>query len=328
MSGKPILITGSHRSGSTWLASMLALSEDSLIAHEPFNIEPWAYALDGLARQWFTYAPALPQHAALEAFSRVLRRRPRKIFLKNEAQHWIPALRRGRLIIKDPIAAISSDWLAKNFDLEVIVLVRHPAAFAASLKRLGWRHPFEHFLNQKMLMHRHLEPYRAEISSKPQDTVEQAAIIWKCLYGTLFTYLNSNPNWLIRKHEVLSGNPVAELKSLYETLGLQWSATVEENVVKYTRCGNPVNAPKGTVHQIRRDSVANITRWKETLTEEEIARVYEITRPISSFYYPDNDWGGSLNTSQGGHAPARGVHQEVARGPLYSLPTYLSTQRR
>ena len=76
-SGKPILITGSHRSGSTWLASMLALTEETLVAHEPFNIEPWAYALDGLAKHWFTYVPALPQDAALEAFDKVLRRRTR-----------------------------------------------------------------------------------------------------------------------------------------------------------------------------------------------------------------------------------------------------------
>jgi len=270
---------------------MLALSEDSLIAHEPFNIQPWAYALDGLAKYWFTYAPALPQDAALEAFKKVLKRRTRKIFLKNEPQHWIPPLRRGRLIIKDPIAALSSDWLAKNFDLEVIVLVRHPAAFAASLKRLGWRHPFEHFLMQEVLMKRQLEPYRAEIASKPADIVEQAAIIWKCLYSVLFTYLDNNPNWLVRKHEVLSGNPVVELRGLYEALGLEWTATVEENVVKYTRRGNPVNIPTDTVHQLRRDSAANIARWKEMLTEEEIARVYEITRPISDSYYPETDWG-------------------------------------
>jgi hypothetical protein len=270
---------------------MLALSKNSLIAHEPFNIQPWAYALDGLAKYWFTYAPALPQRAALEAFSKVLQQRTRKIFLKNQLQHWIPPLRRGRLIIKDPIAALSSDWIAKNFDLDVIVLVRHPAAFAASLKRLGWWHPLEHFLKQTMLMQRHLEPYRAEIASKPQDIVEQAAIIWKSLYSVLFTYLDSHPNWLVRKHEVLSVNPIAELRGLYEALGLEWTATVEENVVRYTRCGNPVDVPKGTVHQIRRDSVANITRWKETLTEEEIARVYEITRPISSSYYSNKDWG-------------------------------------
>lgn len=145
---------------------MLALTEDTLVAHEPFNIEPWAYALDGLAKHWFTYAPALPQDAALEAFEKVLRRRTRKIFLKNQPPYWFPPLRRGRLIVKDPIAALSSDWLGRNFDLEVVVLVRHPAAFAASLKRLNWRHPFEHFLKQEMLMERHLDSYRAEIASR------------------------------------------------------------------------------------------------------------------------------------------------------------------
>jgi hypothetical protein len=288
---KPILITGSHRSGSTWLASMLSLSKNSLMAHEPFNIQSWAYALDGLAKYWFTYAPALPQDAALEAYSKVIEQRTRKIFLKNQPQHWIPPLRHQRLIIKDPIAALSSDWIAKNFDLEVIVLVRHPAAFAASLKRLGWWHPLEHFLKQTTLMQTHLQPYRAEIASKPQDIVEQAAIIWKCLYSVLLTYLDSHPNWLVNKHEVLSSNPVAELRALYETLGLQWSASVEENVLRYTRCGNSVDAPKGTVHHLRRDSVANIARWKETLTAEEIAMVYEITRPIYSSYYQDEDRG-------------------------------------
>ena len=169
--------------------------------------------------------------------------------------------------------------------------MRHPAAFAASLKRLGWWHPFQHFLKQTMLMQRHLKPYRAEIASKPQDIVDQAAIIWKSLHSVLLAYLDSHPNWLVKKHEVLSSNLVAELRDLYETLGLEWSAMVEEKVVRYTRSGNPVDAPKGTVHHIRRDSVANMTRWKETLTEEEIARVYEITQPISSSYYHNKDWG-------------------------------------
>jgi sulfotransferase family protein len=290
-SGRPILITGSHRSGSTWLARMLALSEDTLIAHEPFQIESWAYALDGLAKYWFTYAPALPQEAALEAFSKVLERRTRKIFLKNEPQYWIPPLRRGRLIIKDPIAALSSDWLARNFDLKVIVLVRHPAAFAASLKRLDWRHPFEHFLQQEMLMQRHLEPYRAEIERKPEEIVEQAAIMWKCLYDVLFSYVDNNPGWLLIKHEVLSTNPVVELRSLYEVLGLKWTTKIEDNVVKYTQRGNPVNVPGRTVHQLQRDSAANISRWKEILTKEEITKVFNITRPISSSHYPNKDWG-------------------------------------
>ena len=289
--GTPILVTGSHRSGTTWLANMLSLADGTLMVHEPFNIGPWAYSLGGLAGHWFTYAPGLPQEAALEAFDAVLERRTRKAFLKNEPQHWLPPLRRGRLIIKDPIAALSSDWLARKFDLEVVVLVRHPAAFAASLKRLNWRHPFEHFLKQEMLMERYLDPYRAEITSRPENIAEQAAIIWKCIYGVLFTYLDNNANWLVRKHEDLSSNPVAELSNLCKTLGLEWTKTVEDQVVKYTQSGNPVTAPEGTVHQIRRDSAAIVSRWKETLTKEEIAGVYRISLPVSERLYTDEDWG-------------------------------------
>jgi hypothetical protein len=62
---------------------------------------------------------------------------------------------------------------------------------------------------------------------------------------------------------------------------------VEEKVVRYTRSGNLVDAPKGTVHHIRRDSVANMTRWQETFTEEEIARVYEINAANIQILLPE-----------------------------------------
>jgi len=151
--------------------------------------------------------------------------------------------------------------------------------------------PFEHFLKQKMLMERYLDPYRAEITSRPENIAEQAAIIWKCIYGVLFAYLDSNANWLVRTHEVLSASPVAELRRLCKALGLEWTKTVEDDVVKYTRSGNLMTAPEGTVHQIRRDSAAILSRWKEILTKEEIAGVYRITRAVSDRLYSDEDWG-------------------------------------
>ncbi|WP_160309685.1 sulfotransferase family protein [Rubrobacter aplysinae] len=287
----PILVTGSHRSGSTWLANMLSLADNTLVAHEPFNIEPWAYSLDGMAEQWFTYAPALPQQAALKAFEKVLDRRARKVFLKGQPQHWLPPLRHGRLIVKDPIAALSSNWLASNFELELVVLIRHPAAFAASLKRLGWTHPFEHFLGQEMLMRDLLEPYRSKLTSAPDDVVEQAGIIWLCLYGVLSHYLEKNPGWLLKKHEDLSRDPIPQLKDLYEKLGLEWTAAVESKVKSYTRSANPVSAPEGTAHQLKRNSVANISEWQRSLSEKEVERVYELTHPVSDLYYPDEEWG-------------------------------------
>jgi hypothetical protein len=81
-----------------------------------------------------------------------------------------------------------------------------------------------------------------------------------------------------------------------------WTKTVEADVVKYTRSGNPVTAPEGTVHQIRRDSAAIVSHWKGVLTKEEIAGVYRITRPVSDRLYSDEDWGDFPGES---HVPPR-----------------------
>jgi hypothetical protein len=83
---------------------------------------------------------------------------------------------------------------------------------------------------------------------------------------------------------------VAELRSLCKALGLEWTRTVEDDVVKYTRSDNPVTVPEGTVHQIRRDSAAIVSRWKEILTKEEIAGVHRITRPVCDRLCTDEDW--------------------------------------
>ena len=36
---RPILVTGSHRSGSTWLGQMIGASDAVGYIHEPFNID-------------------------------------------------------------------------------------------------------------------------------------------------------------------------------------------------------------------------------------------------------------------------------------------------
>jgi hypothetical protein len=287
---KPVLVTGSHRSGSTWLANMFALAEETLLVHEPFNIAHRAYALNGLAKYWFTYAPALPQDASLEAFTRVLRCNTRKVFARRQILHWVPFLRRGRLIIKDPIACLSSEWLSETFNVEVVVLVRHPAAFAASLKRMHWTFPFDHFLEQDLLMADHLEPYRHEIEARPEGLVQQASVLWKCLYSVLLTYAERNPRWIVRTHEQLSREPMSEVQELYHILGLKWTDAVMNQIKLYTKSGNPIAAPQGVAHQMKRDSAANTGLWRKVLTEKEIEIVRAVTHELSARYYSEEEW--------------------------------------
>jgi hypothetical protein len=142
-----------------------------------------------------------------------------------------------------------------------------------------------------MLMRDHLEPYRAGIAKPAKDIVEQAGIIWNCLYGVLSRYLENHPDWILRRHEDLSRDPIPELKELYEKLGLEWTTATESKVMSYTRSANPVSAPEGTAHQLRRDSYSNISQWRNSLSDEEVYRIYELTYPVSSLYYSDEEWG-------------------------------------
>lgn len=288
MSKRPILVTGSHRSGSTWVASMLNLSSGSLMVNEPFNVG--GYALDGLATRWFTYAPALPQNEARNAFSKVVEGKTNEVFSRRKIQHWIPATRRGRLVIKDPIACLSSEWLANEFDLEMVVLVRHPAAFAASLKRLNLTFPFSHFLEQQVLLDEYLAPYQNEIEDTPEHITAQAALLWKCLYTVLFDYVDRNPGWIVRTHEEISLSPISKLRELYEILGLKWTPSVERRIRQQTGEKNPVAAPEGVLHQMRRDSTSNVDLWRSSLSAKEIEHIYNVTYGLARRYYSEDDW--------------------------------------
>src|SRR4029079_14970877 len=81
-----------------------------------------------------------------------------------------------RPLMKDPIALLSAEWLAATFDMDVVVLIRHPAAFAASLKRLGWKHSFATFI-QEGRVPEVVRPYEAEIrqqAERPGEILAQA----------------------------------------------------------------------------------------------------------------------------------------------------------
>lgn len=290
ISDRPVLLTGAHRSGTTWLANMLALSGKTEIASEPFNLDGWAYKLDGLAKNWFTYAPALPHDQALNAFNKVLQRKAAQVYGRRHIQRYIPFARQGRLIVKDPIACFSSEWIAQNFDIEVLVLIRHPAAFASSLKRMKWFFDFGHLLRQEQLIDEYLYPFIKEMEAEPTDVVAQAALIWKMIYYVLGLFLERNQSWIAVKHEVLSRDPVGELKLLYGQLGLDWGGTVERQIRQFTGKGNPVDPKTGVAHQMVRNSEKNITRWKSVLTHCEIDLVKEVTAEVACNFYSESDW--------------------------------------
>jgi hypothetical protein len=198
-----------------------------------------------------------------------------------------------RPLLKDPMALLSAEWLARHFQTDTIVLTRHPAAFASSLKRLNWHFPFGDFLSQQQLMEDHLAPFRKDIerfARTPPDIVAQAILLWRILHSTILRYRLQHPEWTFVRHEDLSARPHEEFAKLFRALGLSFSARARQTIAEYTDSDNPVEAAEGAVHQLKRDSLGNIWNWTQRLTRDEILRVRRGTQEIAHHFYSSTDW--------------------------------------
>ena len=201
--------------------------------------------------------------------------------------------RRGNAVplMKDPIAVLSAEWLCDTFDMDVVVLIRHPASFAHSLMRQGLTHPFEHFLAQPLLMRDLLGPFEPELREfavTPRPVLDQAILLWRIIHTAVLRFRDRRPNWLYLRLEDVASDPIETFGNVYERLGLTFDDAARGAIAAHSAPTNPaeVAAPSS----IRRNSRASIVAWKTRLTEEEIHRVRSGVDDISGAFYSDAEW--------------------------------------
>lgn len=124
---RPIIITGPHRSGSTWAGRMIAAAPGVGYIHEPFNpsCRPgicavqtdryFSYVLDDDPEHWrkaladtlsfqYNIAAEWKSIRSLKDIARCARD-----FSRFEWHRW----HEHRALMKDPIALFSSEWIAE-----------------------------------------------------------------------------------------------------------------------------------------------------------------------------------------------------------------------
>lgn len=307
MNQKPILITGVHRSGSTWVGEMVGKSDEVCYIFEPFNKNFGP----GICREtfdtWYPYVTEENREKYHGCISETLafRFHPwkelRAIKTKAQVRLWVQNFtrfrnarkNRPRALFKDPIAFFSAEWLAREFGFQVVVLIRHPAAFASSLKRLKWDFPFNDLLKQPLLMEGPLSPFRTEIEKaalSPPDIVDQAALLWKVIYSRVPHYQKQYPHWIFIRHEDISRDPTGRFESLFRSLGLTFTPAVREHILAHSAGSNPKDTPEGKATFLKRNSKENIYSWKKRLTHREIERVRECVREAAAPFYRDSEW--------------------------------------
>ncbi len=198
-----------------------------------------------------------------------------------------------RPLMKDPLAFFSTPWIARRFDASVVLLTRHPAAFASSLARLNWTFDFSNWLDQPLLMRDLLGPWREELlkaHAQPGDVIDQACLLWKVIAGVTMRWRDEYPNWVFTTHESLSRDPLTQFQLLFDALGLPFNERVREAIVATTKSSNAHEAPANVAHSLNRDSVTNITNWKSRLTAEQISRVREAIGQAADPFYNEGEW--------------------------------------
>jgi hypothetical protein len=202
-------------------------------------------------------------------------------------------LRRQRPLLKDPFAVFAAPWFAQRLGFQVVVTIRHPAAFASSLKRLGWNFDFSHLLEQPLLMRDLLEPFRSEMEDAlhtPEDVIGQGSLLWRIVYQAVSAFQKQLSGLQIVRHEDLSLDPASGFRQLYAPLGLTFSPQAEKTILNSSSADNPQEVSRKAVHSVRLDSQANLHNWKRRLEPEEIRRIRLLTEETAAVYYPEIAW--------------------------------------
>lgn len=296
----PILVTGLQRTGTTWVGRVLASAGLAYIS-EPFNLHTRAGVCAIPKSAWYQYVTTDNEHLFQKPFAETLKFRydwkaesKTLTSLKDVARmarDWnrFRSSRGKRPLIKDPIAFFSAEWISERFNADVIVMIRHPAAFASSQKRLGWHFDFDDLLRQQHLMRDMLDPFSEDMRAASQaDIVSQAATLWKIVYSIALQYRERHKDWLFVRHEDACNAPLETFQYVFARLGIEASPESDRFIAESTSSSNNVETDR--THELNRSSRSLAYAWHQRLTQEEIESVRSITNDVASHFYTDEDW--------------------------------------
>ena len=285
---------------------MLSAGDELVYIHEPFSPNARAAPCYPRFTTWFTYITKENEAPYRERIERlatlrypwgaeVLERRSLRGLLgaTRRALQYREARRQGKHpLIKDPVALMSAEWLADTFGMQILILIRHPCAFVASLKRMNWRFSFSNFTSQPSLLRDLLGPFEDEmrrLDAMEHDLIDNGSLIWKVIHHVIYLFEARHQGWIFVRHEDLATSPLEAYQNLYERLKLDWNDRARGTIEKF--CYAKIPTPDyGQVLRLVRNSREDAWSWKKVLTTSEIARIRERVEPIASRYYGDETW--------------------------------------
>ena len=307
---RTILVTGSHRSGTTWVGKVLATAPRTAYIHEPFNVDRPSDFTTLRMTHWYQRLNASPDGHEGQALEDLVSRRwrspalrwsdwrnPRALYrtARTSLRRQYAARIARHIVLKDPLALLSADWLATHFAVMPVVMVRHPAAFVASVLLKGWSFDFQNFLRQPAVIDEFFPEDRSAIVAQTvrgeHDLLGGAALLWRLLHKVIQRYQEQHPAWIYLRHEDVSADPAVQFCQLFERLNLPFTARTAGYLRNTSETADRRYVLKSTsIHNVVRDSRQNIHVWQQRLQPAEITRIRTLVGETAEVFYCAGDW--------------------------------------
>lgn len=269
-----IFIEGTSRSGTTWLAEILANYLNYRIIFEPFYPQKVEIFEDFIYKQYIP--PDYKDKRYYQIFNKILSGKIRDPWID---QVNFTFLGKGR-IIKSIRGCFFLKWLKNNFPMiPILYIIRHPCAVVSSRILRGWKaFEIDLILKQEMLIQDHLKPY-LDIILGAKTTLQKNTCLW-CIQNLVPLKTMKKEDWKIIPYEYL----VVDLYNvLMEVLNyINPKIVFEESKVK-----NYVSFQSREFSAVvQQKNPLNI--WKSRLSKQEISEILDIVKKFSLDHIYDN----------------------------------------
>lgn len=279
-----IVVTGMHRSGTTFVGDLLKASRKYHYVHEPFNLEfgmkgvpcwyPDLHGTDQSLDKLFEDLTSMsfrPRRSG-RGGSLGVRFRSRLHLpsrLGRDLLRYRASFRAREILVKDPFLSLSAErLLVLHPNVRVVYVVRHPVAVYESLLRMHWS----------------LSWMNSHSSNRP--LWENLAILWCRIYTEASRLAAHHPSVMLLRHEDLCMDPDAAASKLAAFAGCGFEPSMRRYVNVHTR--RDIVAPQSSrLHVNKRNSKLLAWSWHEHPKPEHDAIINACKSVLRRYYVED-----------------------------------------
>lgn len=270
-----LIITGSPRSGTTWLGELISNIPKSIMLFEPLNINRNPRAKE-FEFEWRTYINSNSDNPkAKEFFEDLFNCRFVNSWITSEVpisrlfdiQHFIFKFVRANMLI---------DWLNNNFNInKPVFVIRHPCAVVSSQLSLKQFTRVKSALMSKNY-YKDFQVNKDKLK-KYKDSEEILAARW--CQENYVPLINNSSSVLIITYENLLINPDEEIKKIFSA----WNIEIP------TQIYNMITTSSSTTYRDvdHKDKLKILANWQEVLSKNQKNKILNIVKDFGMDFYTE-----------------------------------------